>query len=70
MPSSFSDMLGGFHDELSSIVDEQKRQKEEGQDIRDDRPFSSMLTRDEEPSGEPNPAQIEEQEPEVIVRGV
>lgn len=69
MPSSFRDMLGGFHDELSSIIDEQKKQKEEGQDIRDDRPYSSLLTGDEEPSGEASPAQIEEPEPEVIVRG-
>ena len=69
MPSSFSDMLSGFHDELSCIVDEQKKQKEEGQDIRDDRPYSSLLTGDEEPVDDPYPPQIEEQEPEVIVRG-
>lgn len=69
MASSFRDMLGGYFNELSSIVDEQKKQKEDGMDVRDDRPFSSMLTQDEEPSGESSPDQIEEQEPEVIVRG-
>ena len=52
-----------------AIVDEQKKVKEEGMDVRDDRPYSSMLTRDEEPSGEANPSQVEEPEPEVIVRG-
>lgn len=67
--SSFRDTLGGYFDELSSIVDEQKKQKEDGMDIRDDRPFSSMLTQDEEPTGENSPAQTEEAEPEVFVRG-
>lgn len=68
MSSSFRDMLSGYFDELSSIVDEQKKQKEEGQDLRDDRPYSSLLTQDEEPTAEPAPPQIEE-EPEVITRG-
>lgn len=67
--SVFKDTLSSYFDELSSIVDEQKKQKEEGMDVRDDRPYSSMLTQDEEPSGEANPSQVEEPEPEVIVRG-
>jgi len=65
---SFRDSLSSYFDELSEIVNEQKKQKEESMDIRDDRPYSSMLTQDEEPSGEANPAQIEETEPEVITR--
>jgi hypothetical protein len=67
--SSFRDTLSGYFDELSSIVEEQKKNKEEGLDVRDDRPYSSMLTQDEEPSGEANPSQVDEPEPEVIVRG-
>ena len=65
--SAFRDTLSSYFDELSSIVDEQKKQKEEGQDIRDDRPYSSMLTQDEEPSRE-NPPPIQE-EPEAILGG-
>jgi hypothetical protein len=67
--SSFRNMLSSYFDELTSIVDEQKKQKEEGMDVRDDRPYSSLLTQDEEPSGEANPSQVDEPEPEVIVRG-
>jgi hypothetical protein len=62
-------MLSSYFDELSSIVDAQKKEKEEGMDMRDDRPFSSMLTADEEPTEDYNPAQVGEPEPEVIVRG-
>jgi len=65
----FKDMLAGYFDELSSIVDEQKKQKEDWSEKRDGRPFSSLLTQDEEPSGEPTPPQIEETQPEVITRG-
>jgi hypothetical protein len=70
MTTPFKDMLASFHDELSSIVDEQKRSKEEGMATRgDSRPFSSMLTQDEEPYTEASPTQVEEPEPEVYVRG-
>lgn len=67
--SSFSDMLSSYFDELTSIVSEQKKQKEEGMDIRNDSPFSSMLTQDEEPLEERSPTQAEEAEPEVILGG-
>jgi len=65
---SFRDTLSSYFDELSSIVSDQKKQKEEGMDVRDDRPYSSMLTQDEEPTGEAQPSQVEETEPEVITR--
>lgn len=65
---SFRDTLSSYFDELTEIVNEQKKKKEEGMDVRDDRPYSSMLTQDEEPTGETPPNQIEETEPEVITR--
>jgi hypothetical protein len=67
MPS-FVDMTSSFFDELSSIKDETLRAREAEIDKRTERPFSSLLTQDEEPTEEPNPASWEVEEPEVVVR--
>ena len=67
MPS-FTDMTSSFFDELSNIRDETLKAREEEIDKRTDRPFSSLLTQDEEPTEEPNPAAYEMEEPEVVVR--
>lgn len=65
---AFKDQTSSFFDELSSIVDEQKRVKEEGLDAQGGgKPFSSMLTQDEEPQTQYNPADVEV-EPEVVTR--
>jgi len=66
---AFATQSKAFFDELSSIMDERRKDKEDGMDKKDDRPFSSLLTQDEEPTGDGNPASIENDEPEVITRG-
>lgn len=66
---AFSEQLSSFHDELTAIVDDVKKQREADIDKRNERPFSSLLTQDEEPSQDYNPQQAEETEPEVITRG-
>lgn len=65
---SFKDQTSAFFDELSHIIDEQKKKREEGMDpLRGGKPFSSKLTQDEEPATMYNPADAE-MEPEVVVR--
>ena len=66
---SFRDETSSFFDELSGIIDAQQTEKEEGMDQQNDRPYSSLLTQDEEPNQEYNPDQVEEPEPEVVTRG-
>ncbi len=65
--SSFADQTGSFFDELGNILEDQKRQQEEGMGKEDPTPYSSMLTQDEEPTSD-NPMASEEAEPEVITR--
>jgi hypothetical protein len=65
---SFAEESKSFFDELSNIVDAQKAEQEASIDQRDDRPYSSLLTRDEEPVSDYNPLQAEEAEPEVVTR--
>lgn len=65
---SFKEQTSTFFDELSEIVDEQKRKREEDMNVqKGGRPFSSDLTQDEEPAGQDNPAEAEV-EPSVVVR--
>jgi hypothetical protein len=66
--SSFTNSTSSFFDELSKIVDQQQSKKEEGMDLRGDRPFSSLLTQDEEPTSDYSSMQLDWQEPEVITR--
>ena len=63
---SFRDQTSAFFDELSSIVDEQKKVKEEGM-TQGGSPFSSKLTQDEEPTPQYNQSDAEA-EPEVVTR--
>jgi len=65
----FKEEMSSFLDELSGIIDEQKKEKEEGMDLRTDSPFSSQLTQDEEPNTY-NPGNLAEPiPPEMVVRG-
>lgn len=67
---SFRDQTSSFFDELSSMLDEQKKSREDTMDLQNDRPYSSMLTQDEEPTQEYNPASLEQPEPEVVTRSL
>jgi hypothetical protein len=67
--SSFNQMTVSFFDELGNMELEKRRKKEDGMDLREDRPFSSLLTQDEEPISDGNPATLEIEEPEVVTRG-
>lgn len=66
---SFSRQSEAFFDELSSIIDERRKDKESAMDQRNDRPFSSLLTQDEEPTDDGNTSPIDLEEPEIITRG-
>ena len=66
--STFTDSTGAFFKELSEILEQQQAAKEDGLDVRTDRPYSSLLTQDEEPIGDYSPMQLDWQEPEVITR--
>jgi len=65
---SFAESSKAFFDELGSIVDAQMSDKEKDLDLRTDRPYSSLLTQDEEPVDNGNPHTMDESEPEVITR--
>ena len=67
--STFSDSTTAFFNELSEIMERQQAAKEEGLDLRSDRPYSSLLTQDEEPIADYSPMQLDWMEPEVITRG-
>jgi hypothetical protein len=66
--STFADSTGSFFKELSEILEEQQAAKEDGLDLRSNRPYSSLLTQDEEPIADYSPMQLDWQEPEVITR--
>lgn len=65
---SFLESSNSFFDELSEIEKEKQRKKEDHMDKTNDRPYSSMLTQDEEPVDDGNPATLDEEEPEVVTR--
>lgn len=64
---SFSEQTAAFFDELSNIIDEQRKENEGDINPETERPFSSLLTQNEEPMDRP-PQQALEEEPEVITR--
>lgn len=64
---AFSEQMSSFFDELSAIVDQQRRMKADGMDRINDRPYSSMLTQDEEPVQQ-LPEAPYEPEPSVVIR--
>jgi len=66
--SSFADSTGAFFSELSKILEAKQHEKEEGMDLRSDRPYSALLTQDEEPIADYSPMQLDWMEPEVITR--
>lgn len=66
---SFAQQSSAFFDELSKIMDQQQRSRDDSIETRSDRPYSSLLTQDEEPTQNYNPQQLEEPEPEVVTRG-
>lgn len=64
---SFSEQTAAFFDELENIIDEQKKSNQGEINPQTERPYSSLLTQDEEPTDQqPPPAQ--DPEPEVITR--
>jgi hypothetical protein len=65
---SFAQQTSAFAEELSRILNEKQKDLETELDIRNDRPYSSLLTRDEEPVSDYNPQQADEAEPEVFTR--
>jgi len=65
---SMKQEMSAFFDELTNIVNDQQRQREAELDRQTGRPYSSLLTQDEEPVADYNPLQQEEPEPEVITR--
>ena len=65
---SFADESKAFFDEISNILEVQREEREAEIDKRSERPYSSLLTQDEEPVADYNPLQAEEPEPEVITR--
>jgi hypothetical protein len=67
--SNFGTQTSAFFDELGNILTEYQRDKEQGMDQKNDRPFSSLLTQDEEPIGDGTPASLVMEEPEVVTRG-
>jgi hypothetical protein len=64
---SFKDQTSSFFDELTKIVDKQKEVREEGMEVGGDRPFSSTLTQDEEPTQAYDQSEAEV-EPDVVTR--
>jgi hypothetical protein len=66
---SFQEQTSAFFDELSKILDAEKAEREKDMDQRSGRPFSAMLTQDEEPTTDYGPQQSGEMEPEVVTRG-
>ena len=65
---SFADSSKAFFDELSDMLEEQQAEKEKDLDKRTGRPYSSLLTRDEEPEDDRTPETSDEEEPEVVTR--
>jgi hypothetical protein len=65
---SFSDLTAAFFDEIDKVEMDKQLMRENGYDLRTDRPYSSMLTQDEEPLNDYSPNQVDFQEFEVITR--
>jgi hypothetical protein len=65
---SFAESSKAFFDELSEMLEEQQAEKEKDLDKRTGRPYSSLLTQDEEPDDERTPETSDEEEPEVVTR--
>jgi hypothetical protein len=65
---SFLDETSSFFDELGQIVSSQKKERETDMQRTGERPFSSELTQDEEPTTPYNPSPVESEEPQVISR--
>jgi hypothetical protein len=66
---SFMSQTSAFFDELSNIMDDQQQARADAMELRSERPYSSLLTQDEEPTQDYNPQQLEEPDPEVVTRG-
>lgn len=64
---AFKDETSAFFDELSKIIDMQTAGREQGALQGEDRPFSSMLTQDEEPVT-PQEEVLHNTDPEMISR--
>lgn len=64
---SFAQQTASFFDELSQIMESNKKDQEEEMERQNEHPFSNQLTQDEEPT-QYNPAPAEG-EAEVITRG-
>jgi hypothetical protein len=65
---SFLDQTSSFFDELGQILNSQKKEREADMIHTGERPFSSELTQDEEPTAPYNPSPVEDAEPQVISR--
>jgi len=65
---AFEDSTSSFFEELSSILRARQAEKEEHMDQTNDRPYSSLLTQDEEPTDDGNPHTLDHEEPEVVTR--
>lgn len=65
---AFADSTSSFFDELSDILKERQAEREEHMDLTNDRPYSSMLTQDEEPTDSGYPHSVDYEEPEVVTR--
>jgi hypothetical protein len=65
---SFKDQTLSFFDELTAMLDEQQKGREEQMDAQNtgQGPYSNLLTQDETPTETPPPE--EQPEPEVITR--
>jgi hypothetical protein len=64
---AFAEQMSSFLDELSAIVTQQRKMKAEGMDRLNDRPYSALLTQDEEPVQQ-LPEAPYEPEPSVVIR--
>ena len=68
MPS-FREQSASFFDELGKIYEEKQKLRDQYMGKRDERPYSSQLTQDEEPNPDYYNPTTDEGEPEVILRG-
>ena len=64
---SFSDQTAAFFDELENIINEQKKSNQGEIDPQTERPYSSLLTQEQEPM-EQQQQPVQDTEPEVITR--
>jgi hypothetical protein len=65
---SFSEQTSAFFDELENIINEQKKSNQGEVNPQTERPYSSLLTQDEEPTDQQQQPPAQETEPEVITR--